>query len=137
MHPNLSSHRLRPSDPIITRSEQIKINEIAPQAPVPVQPWRGIRSAENFGPNCPTIDGINTVKADIANGVDVEDCLVMNIYTPSINLLMPKKLYPVMVFIHGGTFSSFTGSDFRSDYILGRKDVVLVVPNYREAALGQ
>lgn len=103
-----------------------------------MQPWRGIRSAENFGRNCPTVYDISSVKADIAKGADVEDCLGMDIYTPSVNLLLPKKqLYPVMVFIHGGTFSSYNAPDFRSDYILGRKDVVLVVPNYREDALGQ
>lgn len=56
----------------------------------------------------------------------------MDIYTPSIN---KNKRYPVMVFIHGGTFSRYNSPDFGPDYIM-TKDVVLVVPNFRLDALG-
>lgn len=112
------------------------LNGINAQAPVPVKPWRSIRSAENYGQNCPSVYEISQVEAGIERGTDVEDCLSMDIYTPHINLLIPKKRYPVMIYIHGGTFSSYNAPDFRPDYIM-RNDVVLVIPNYRLDSLGQ
>ncbi|XP_044750331.1 uncharacterized protein LOC123310753 [Coccinella septempunctata] len=67
-----------------------------------------------------------------------EDCLYINVYTPVLDLhKSPKKLLPVMVFIHWGGF--FTGTA-RSDYLgpeyLMDKDVVLVTFNYRLGVLG-
>lgn len=41
-----------------------------------------------------------------------EDCLVVNVYTRNIplNYSQTQELKPVMVFIHGGSFSSGSGS---------------------------
>lgn len=106
------------------------------QAPVPVKPWRGIRSADSFGQECPSYSNFDDVEASIERGVDVEDCLNMNIFTPNYNVLIQKKRYPVMVYIHGGTFANYNAPDFRPDYIMN-KDVVLVVINFRLDSLGK
>jgi len=63
---------------------------------------------------------------------DQEDCLYLNVYTPSVT----KKL-PVMFWIHGGGFSSgHSGSSYYgADYFMD-KDVVFVSLNYRLGLLG-
>lgn len=63
-----------------------------------------------------------------------EDCLFLNVY---VKKLLPTKLLPVMVFIHGGSFKSGSGSRslYGPDYLL-MHDVVVVTMNYRLGALG-
>ena len=62
-----------------------------------------------------------------------EDCLALNVWTSGITS-EPK---PVMVWIHGGGFTSGDGSDglFGPDFLLDR-DVILVTLNYRLGPLG-
>lgn len=46
------------------------------RAPVPVQPWSGIRQTTKYGANCPQIDFMtNALKGR-------EDCLYLNVFTP-------------------------------------------------------
>ncbi|XP_067205739.1 juvenile hormone esterase-like isoform X2 [Linepithema humile] len=63
-----------------------------------------------------------------------EDCLYLNVYTININL---RKKRSVMVWIHGGGFSSGSGDSslYGPDYII-QKDVILVTLNYRLGVLG-
>lgn len=63
-----------------------------------------------------------------------EDCLYLNVYTPSLN---PPEPRPVMFWIHGGGFVSGSGDDdwYGPKYLL-KKDVVLVTINYRLEVLG-
>lgn len=66
--------------------------------------------------------------------VGSEDCLYLNVYTPS---LKPPTPTPVMVFIHGGGFLWGSGNDdLYGPEFLVRKGVVLVTFNYRLGALG-
>lgn len=70
-----------------------------------------------------------------ARYVGSEDCLHLNIYTKNVN---PKVLYPVMVFLHGGAFVFGSNSkDFYNPEYLLRKDVVVVVVNYRLGIFGK
>lgn len=102
------------------------------QAPIPVQPWNKIRSAVQMGQSCPQ-GGIITSNQQ---SNDIEDCLNLNIFAPAIPLKNRKRnLFPVMVFIHGGFFSTGNKADFSPAYIL-EHNVILVVPNYRLDALG-
>ena len=68
-----------------------------------------------------------------ANNVGSEDCLFLNIWTPYLphTDAMPGKLKPVMFWIHGGAFTSGTGSDptFDGDGLVSRGDVVVVTIN--------
>lgn len=93
--------------------------------------WAGIRKADAYGPDCiQTDDGV--VEGS-------EDCLYLNVWTPS---LKPKKLLPVMVFIHGGSYVAGSGTSFDNmdlymgDELAPKGGVVLVTFNYRLGALG-
>lgn len=64
-----------------------------------------------------------------------ENCLFLNVYTTSLD---PDIKTPVMVFLHGGAFTSGSG-DVESGYgpeFLLQHDVVLVTLNYRLEVLG-
>ena len=97
-----------------------------------IKPWYGIRSAVKMGRSCPQGHHI------LSNStVDIEDCLNLNIFTTTIasNSRIQIK-NPVLVMVHGGTFSSGSNSEYPPSYLLER-DIVLVVPNYRLNALGK
>ncbi|GGN10428.1 carboxylic ester hydrolase [Lentzea pudingi] len=82
--------------------------------PQPVTPWQGVRKADKPGPRCE----------------DAEDCLYLNVTKP------PKAANrPVLVWIHGGSFTSGAGSDYGVDQLV-RKGSVVVTINYRLGAFG-
>lgn len=64
-----------------------------------------------------------------------EDCLFINVYTPSIK---PKSLMPVMFVIHGGKFIWGSGNDdiYGPDFLMDEKDLIMVTFNYRLDNLG-
>ncbi|KAJ8963468.1 hypothetical protein NQ318_018951 [Aromia moschata] len=99
--------------------------------PVAAESWKGIRDATKLGDVCYARDDFD---GNIIKGS--EDCLFLNIYTK--HLPQPnKKLRPVMVWIHGGAFT--TGSNDPSLYgpeLLMIEDIVLVTLNYRLGVLG-
>lgn len=68
---------------------------------------------------------------------DIEDCLNMNIFTPALPSGHHAKfpMFPVLFYIHGGSFSTGSNAEFPASYIL-EHNIVLVVPNYRLDALG-
>lgn len=96
---------------------------------MPVKPWI-IRNATQNGQSCPQ-GRRNLSKSIQPTFVDIEDCLNMNIFAPSQSIK-----YAVIVYIHGGSFSSGSNFQYQSSYLLER-DIVLVVPNYRLGALGK
>ena len=61
-----------------------------------------------------------------------EDCLNLAVFTPN---LRPKKLMPVMVFIHGGAYILGSYTVYGPHFLLD-KDVVLVNIHYRLSSLG-
>lgn len=69
-----------------------------------------------------------------------EDCLSLNIWTPYLpnGEVAPSKKKAVMVWIHGGGFTSGTGRDptFEGSALASRGDVVAVTINYRLSTLG-
>nr|WCC58149.1 carboxylesterase [Pharsalia antennata] len=106
------------------------VGELRFKAPVPAEPWFGLKDATKEGNNCYA----NDLFFKILGGS--EDCLNLNVYTKRLPD-SDSKLKPVMVFIHGGAFS--TGSNKPSMYgpeFLLTEDIVLVVINYRLGALG-
>lgn len=91
-------------------------------------------SALAYGPQC--IQG----SCNSGTATCGEDCLYMNIWTPTLptGKSSKSKRKPVMVWIHGGGFVSGSGSDttFDGGSIASRGDVILVTINYRLGNLG-
>nr|XP_022905796.1 juvenile hormone esterase-like [Onthophagus taurus] len=87
--------------------------------PIPNDPWDGIKDATSDLPFCYQFD---------ENLIGEEDCLYLNVYTPSLN----ATNLPVMVFIHGGSFITGSGrQDYYSPEFLIPENVLLVTLNYR------
>lgn len=71
------------------------------------------------------------------NCIGQEDCLYLNVYTPTLPSL-GSPLLPVMFYIHGGGFISGHGTDTNTngpDFLI-EKDVVMVSINYRLGVFG-
>lgn len=91
----------------------------------------GAAEALDFGPKCVQLDDTGR-----------EDCLFLNIRTPFLphnaSIAAKRGLRPVMFWIHGGAFTSGSGSDTVLDggNMASRGDVVLVNINYRVGTLG-
>ncbi|PZC84162.1 hypothetical protein B5X24_HaOG200135 [Helicoverpa armigera] len=107
------------------------IGELRFSVPQPPEPWVGIRDGTKDCNICAQFDKEEkAVKGD-------EDCLYLNVYTP-ISFMKGDKLYPVMVFLHGGGFLFGNGTDDSAhgpDYLIHKK-VVIVSINYRLGILG-
>ena len=97
------------------------------RAPVPLEPWEGVKPATEFSSDC--------VQAPPADGHPVnEDCLYLNIWTGAQTIAERR---PVLVWIHGGGFSSGSGRDRRiQGENLAKRGIVVVTINYRVGTLG-
>jgi bile salt-stimulated lipase len=91
--------------------------------------WIGIRNATEHGNFCPNKFGFANLSQQSGGS---EDCLFLNVYTPSLD---GKRA--VMFYIHGGSFVSGNGDSliYGPDHLVG-EDVVLVTINYRYGPFG-
>ena len=111
------------------------------QPPAKLAPWSGTREATALGPRSPQL--LSAFHGFVPHEVEVmdrdermgEDCLVVNVWTPTLE--RGRKL-PVMVWLHGGGFTSGSGGFIIYDGIeLARKhEVVVVTVNHRLSAFG-
>lgn len=102
--------------------------------PAPPEPWEGVRSGASFGATAwPEPGGVTALLGDEGPGAD-EDCLHLNVFTPGCD----DAARPVMVWIHGGSFTGGSGSAswYDGTTLATRGDVVVVTINYRLGALG-
>ena len=96
------------------------------QPPVPPRPWHSVRKTVAYGPASPQGRGESNQN---------EDCLYLNVWTPA---LRDGAKRPVMFYIHGGAYSSGSGSANIYDGVnlCKRGDVVVVTINHRLNAFG-
>lgn len=97
--------------------------------PQPVADWKDERQATRQGPKCAQADDSGTA---LAKGSS-EDCLYLNVTTPAAQT---AQLKPVVVWLHGGGYSSGSGNDYNSDRMVAAADVVTVAVNSRLGVFG-
>jgi para-nitrobenzyl esterase len=95
--------------------------------------WSGTRDALSYGPTAPQSDRADRVPT--AGPAESEDCLVLNVFTPAVG---GNGKRPVMVWLHGGGFSTGSGSGPILDgtSLARTSDVVVVTINHRLNVLG-
>ena len=103
-----------------------------PRTPVA---WSGVRDAIDFGPTAPQASDNSGTTAAGSPTYRSEDCLVLNVFTPGLN---DGRRRPVMVWLHGGGFSSGSGSGRILDgtRLARAHDVVVVTINHRLNVFG-
>jgi para-nitrobenzyl esterase len=117
-----------------------------PQKPTP---WTGVRSSLFWGPVSPqaytsTLDARRggwqhddeSFMFEWEDGQPSEDCLRINVWTPSIN---DNKKRPVLIWIHGGGYTGGSDNELRmydGESLSRRGDVVMVSVNHRLGVLG-
>ncbi|XP_055587409.1 carboxylesterase 5A-like [Uranotaenia lowii] len=92
----------------------------------PHRGWTGVKDGSEHRPSCPS----SSMRGDGYSGD--EDCLFLNVYTQQ---LVGRR--PVMVWIHGGSFSGGSGDSwiYGPDHLV-QEPIVLVTINYRLGLLG-
>jgi para-nitrobenzyl esterase len=103
--------------------------------------WAGVRECFSFGPVSPQTQSDlrgeygQMIYWDRQVGGMGEDCLVLNVWTPSVDRGAKK---PVFVSFHGGGFSSGSGNapGFDGKNLAYYTDAVVVTINHRLAAFG-
>ncbi|MEE9573344.1 MAG: carboxylesterase family protein, partial [Candidatus Neomarinimicrobiota bacterium] len=104
--------------------------------------WEGIRSSTMWGPTCPMMNppelGSDEVDFIFQHdwGIPDEDCLRVNIWTPSITDNIKR---PVMVWIHGGAYSYGSSQElpmYDGENLVKTGDLVYVSVNHRLNLLG-
>ncbi len=106
------------------------------KAPEPPAKWQDARDATAFAPSCPqpvTPEGFGPWTSEyVVQGAVAEDCLYLNVWAPS-----DRRAQPVLVWIHGGAFTTGSGSvPIYDGAALAREGSVVVTINYRLGALG-
>jgi para-nitrobenzyl esterase len=103
------------------------------RAPQPAPAWSGVRNADRFGDMCMQVPRPSSLGSAASPQGMSEDCLTLNVFRPAA----ADGPLPVMVWIHGGGFTS--GSSAIASYdgsAFARGGVVLVSINYRLGRLG-
>ncbi|XP_042228765.1 carboxylesterase 4A-like isoform X3 [Homarus americanus] len=110
-------------------------------------PWDGVLDATTPPPVCPQLlpdpdeahmpkaraEFIRKVSPALIN--QSEDCLTVNIYTP-IMVIPGSEVYPVLVYLHGESFSWGAGSLYDGSVLAAYGRVVVLTLNYRLGPLG-
>lgn len=116
------------------------VNRFMP--PLPPKSWTGVRDCFEYGPQTPQGNGAPAVSAPTPYTrlyagrpeAQSEDCLILNVWTPALD----NKKRAVMFWIHGGGFSTGSGSSpwYDGTNVARKQDVVVVTINHRLNVFG-
>ena len=108
------------------------VNDRRFRAPEPPAPWAGVRDAKEWG--LAARQTTHPIPGFAASGSQDEDCLYLNVYTPSAD----SGRRPVLFWIHGGGFTHGTAAEplYDGGPLATRGDVVVVTINYRLGVFG-
>ncbi|KAL0969976.1 hypothetical protein UPYG_G00235470 [Umbra pygmaea] len=120
------------------------IGKLRFRSPQAAEKWTGIQDVTRYGNSCPqpvdtSLPGFSGTEIWNPNTIQSEDCLYLNIWTPSISTSSPtSSLAPVLVWIYGGGYTTGTASlDMYDGRFLSQSEGVVVVSmNYRLGPLG-
>ncbi|MEO2168623.1 MAG: carboxylesterase/lipase family protein [bacterium] len=100
--------------------------------PQTAESWAGVRDTTQYAPSCPQPP--SPLPGMVAGPTEEALCLNLNVFTPAID----EAKRPVMVWIHGGAFTTGSGRQAMYDGgpLVRRGDVVVVTVNYRLGTLG-
>jgi para-nitrobenzyl esterase len=105
------------------------VGEFRWRPPQPLTPWKEVRDATKDCADCPQRAWPGST------AVQSEDCLFLNVWTPTS--ATNKSKLPVMVWIHGGGFTGGSGSGPGSaGDAFAKQGVILTTINYRLGRLG-
>ena len=101
--------------------------------PQPVSAWAGVLDAKDYGPTAPQPPPPPARLDEATELPQSEDCLVLNVWTADTT-----GAKPVLFWIHGGGFSTGSGSLpwYDGGALARRGDVVVVTVNHRLGLLG-
>jgi para-nitrobenzyl esterase len=105
------------------------------------QSWSGVRDAVEFGPRAPQLDnqfhGLVPPEFESMDpgGPMSEDCLCLNIWTAGLGAAQKR---PVMVWLHGGGYTTGSGAFtcYDGTELARKQDVVVVTLNHRLNVFG-
>ncbi|XP_028635093.1 acylcarnitine hydrolase-like [Grammomys surdaster] len=104
------------------------------------EPWNGVRDGTSFPAMCLQNHdmlselGLPDMKMNLSSISMSEDCLYLNIYTPTY--AHEGSNLTVMVWIHGGALVTGSASMFDSSLLTATEDLVVVNIQYRLGVLG-
>lgn len=109
--------------------------------PAPPQKWTGVQDALAYGEVCPQVpadrrhDYSDLIAMDLQPSGPGEDCLRVNVWTPSID---PQAKKPVIVVLHGGGFYGGSGNSTGMDGEMMARfaETVVVSVTHRLGAFG-
>ena len=102
------------------------------QSPKPVQPWSGVRKADEFGARC--VQGVVFNDLIFRDKEMSEDCLYLTVWAPA---KPAAERLPVYVWFYGGGFVAGAGDEPRYDgESFARRGIVVVNVNYRLGVFG-
>ena len=109
------------------------------QEPRPVKPWEGVKDALSYGYICPVLSyprPTGEVATPHRFWPENENCQYLNVWTNSLKASDKK---PVLVWFHGGGFSSGSSIEqvcYEGDNLARKGDVVVVTVNHRLNVFG-
>src|SRR5215467_727990 len=112
------------------------VGDLRWRPPQPAKHWDSVRAADKFSANCMQRQAgggaFPPYGGDRSASEMSEDCLYLNVYTTAASA---NDKRPVMVWIHGGAYTSGAGAIYQGED-LARKGVVVVTVNYRLGVFG-
>jgi para-nitrobenzyl esterase len=99
------------------------VGDLRFRVPRPPAPWIGVREATEFGPVCAQA----RVQAGAFEVEGNEDCLHLNVYTPTESLSRGEANLPVLVWIHGGGRRVGDGRRDVSEFVRDTQSIVVTI----------